>query len=217
MLLYIIRHGEPDYANDCLTRRGKKQADALAKRFDSQGVSFDEIYSSPLVRAKQTAEPTCENQGIDYNIEEWMSEDLCFADFSIERVGQRDWSFAVQNTQMLDIEGAWHESRIFPRTAASGYMRVSNASDDFLTRLGYKRDGLHYKVVKPSDKRIAVFCHHGLGTTWLSHMLSIPPNIFWASFDIAHTGLTIVQFKNTPDGRTAPQCLCLSDTAHVVP
>ena len=27
MLLYIIRHGDPDYENDCLTKKGKKQAD----------------------------------------------------------------------------------------------------------------------------------------------------------------------------------------------
>ncbi|MCL1844760.1 MAG: phosphoglycerate mutase family protein [Defluviitaleaceae bacterium] len=214
MLLYIIRHGDPDYANDCLTERGKKQAAALAERFAAHGVRFDEIYSSPLGRAIQTAEPTCEKQGISYNIEEWMSENLCFADLSItNEKGERDWAFAGPNARMLDISGTWHESPHFPPTAAAGYKRIADASDEFLARLGYVRDGLHYKVAAPSDKLIAAFCHHGLGTTWLSHMLSIPPNIFWASFDIAHTGITIVRFNNTP--RTAPQCLCLSDTAHV--
>ena len=29
MLLYIVRHGDPDYVNDCLTERGWKQADIL--------------------------------------------------------------------------------------------------------------------------------------------------------------------------------------------
>ena len=32
MLLYIIRHGEPDYATDSLTERGILQAEAVGKR-----------------------------------------------------------------------------------------------------------------------------------------------------------------------------------------
>ena len=35
MKLYIIRHGNPDYANDCLTPLGKRQAEALSRRFVS--------------------------------------------------------------------------------------------------------------------------------------------------------------------------------------
>ena len=32
MLLYIIRHGEPDYAADSLTETGRKQAELVALR-----------------------------------------------------------------------------------------------------------------------------------------------------------------------------------------
>lgn len=53
MLLYIIRHGEPDYTTDTLTERGWTQAEAVGKRiYDAK---IDRIFSSPMGRAKQTA------------------------------------------------------------------------------------------------------------------------------------------------------------------
>ena len=45
--------GQSDYA---LTERGRAQARALAERWKSEAAHFDLIISSPLVRAKETAE-----------------------------------------------------------------------------------------------------------------------------------------------------------------
>jgi broad specificity phosphatase PhoE len=45
--------GQSDYA---LTDKGRAQARALAERWKSEGVKFDLIIASPLVRAKETAE-----------------------------------------------------------------------------------------------------------------------------------------------------------------
>jgi len=45
--------GQSDYM---LTEKGRGQAQALAKRWKSEGMKFDLIVSSPLVRAKETAE-----------------------------------------------------------------------------------------------------------------------------------------------------------------
>jgi probable phosphoglycerate mutase len=219
MLLYIIRHGEPDYATDSLTENGKKQADALAERMRACGL--DEIYTSPLGRAVQTAQPTCELLGLPYKIEKWMSEDTVWKDFSvIDAGGTRNWAFGCQNTKLIGQSadrGEWHTDPVFAscKSALGGYRRVADSSDDFLARLGYEREGGIYKITAPSEKQIAAFCHHGLGTAWLSHLLSIPPNIFWSSFDISHSGVTMVEFRNNADGYTAPRCMCLSDISHI--
>jgi broad specificity phosphatase PhoE len=45
--------GQSDYM---LTEKGREQARAVAKRWKLEGVKFDLIISSPLVRAKETAE-----------------------------------------------------------------------------------------------------------------------------------------------------------------
>ena len=49
MRIVFVRHGEPDYANDCLTDAGKVQAAQAAQRLRSEGIS--EIWSSPFGRA----------------------------------------------------------------------------------------------------------------------------------------------------------------------
>ncbi|HEY9616831.1 MAG TPA: phosphohistidine phosphatase SixA [Microcoleaceae cyanobacterium] len=61
--LYLIRHGlageHGSYANDDerpLTEEGKQKTRQVAKRLRDLGVHFDLIVTSPLVRARQTAE-----------------------------------------------------------------------------------------------------------------------------------------------------------------
>ena len=72
MLLYIVRHGDPVYSTDSLTERGKLQAEAVGKRiFDSK---INKIYSSPMGRARMTAEPAARLLGLDINIEDWAYE-----------------------------------------------------------------------------------------------------------------------------------------------
>ena len=60
MRLYFLRHaealpGEDDAARP-LSQTGKKEAQSLAHFLKNAGVAFDAGFSSPLVRARQTAE-----------------------------------------------------------------------------------------------------------------------------------------------------------------
>ena len=220
MLLYIIRHGDPNYATDSLTPRGMRQAEALARRLSANGL--DEIYSSPLGRAVMTAQPTADVLKLPIQIEPWMSEDLSWDDLAVEgENGQKDWLFACDNTKFLkdgDFARAdWHNHAAIAtcKTAKQGYERIQSDSDEFLTRLGYKREGCIYRTLEVNNKRIAAFCHWGFGITWLSHLLSIPPLVFWASFNFSHSGVTILDFKESANGVTAPQCLCHSDLSHL--
>lgn len=93
MLLFVVRHGDPIYNPDSLTPKGHLQAKALAKRFAVNGL--DKIYSSPMIRAQQTAQPTCEILGKELKIEPWTSESLAAADFFVNRKtdGVRGWVF----------------------------------------------------------------------------------------------------------------------------
>ena len=69
MLLYVVRHGEPDYVTDTLLERGKLQAEAVGKRLVRAGIT--QIYSSPMGRAKETAAPACRMLNLPCHIEEW--------------------------------------------------------------------------------------------------------------------------------------------------
>ena len=48
MRLVLVRHADPDYARDCLTELGKKQARLAAERLMEEGI--EKIYSSSLCR-----------------------------------------------------------------------------------------------------------------------------------------------------------------------
>jgi phosphohistidine phosphatase len=69
MDLYLIRHAEavsrddPKYPEDerPLTDVGRAQARAVAKALVARGVQFDAVISSPVVRARQTAEELLQN------------------------------------------------------------------------------------------------------------------------------------------------------------
>ena len=59
-----------------------------------------------------------------------------------------------------------------PRT--EGFEQLKAHSDEFIARHGYVREGSRYRVTAPNRERIAVFCHGGLGLTWLAHLLDLP-------------------------------------------
>ena len=222
MLLFIVRHGDPIYNPDSLTPKGHLQAKALAKRFGMHGL--DKIYASPLNRAQQTAQPTSELLGLPIEIEEWTSESLAAGSFFVDRPdGSRGWIFH-QNPTILKNDAShtlvdnWYEAECFKgydKDFKGGYERIQKASDEFLARHGYERDGSVYKITNPNNDRIAVFCHQGFGVTWLSHLLGIPPHMFWTSFDFSHSGVTVLEFRNYNNRLTVPQCLQLSDLSHI--
>ena len=63
--LYLVRHGQTElnvqnilqgWQDSPLTERGREQALATRTAFEARGISFDHAYSSPLGRARRTAE-----------------------------------------------------------------------------------------------------------------------------------------------------------------
>jgi len=86
MNVFVIRHGETDWNKEWrlqgrtqirLNERGREQARETAAGLKKQGIVFDRVYSSPLLRAVETAEIlsgfTLENIATDERIIE-----LCF-------------------------------------------------------------------------------------------------------------------------------------------
>ena len=55
MRLIFIRHAEPDYEHNTLTRKGFREAELLAPR--AAGWNASRYFTSPLNRAKLTAAP----------------------------------------------------------------------------------------------------------------------------------------------------------------
>ena len=219
MLLYIIRHGDPTYNPDALTPLGLRQAEAVGRRLSVHGI--DEIYASPMNRAQQTAKPACEMLRKEMHVEEWTSEALAWEDFScIKPSGYQGWAFAGENVFLMShpefLGEKWYEAPIFRETnAKQGFERIQKASDEFLARQGYERDGRIYHVRKENRKRVAVFCHYGFGSTWLAVLQSLAPTQVWATQDISTSGITLVHFDSREGRDTVPVVKMLSDLSHL--
>ncbi len=215
MLLYIIRHGDPIYETDSLTERGRLQAEAVAKRMKAAGIN--KVFSSPMGRARMTAEPTCRLLGLECNIEKWAHEIYDpFPDINqtVGRITQNIYergngSIDIPYERSFECEG-FNTPQM--RDSAEFIKREGNA---FLERLGYKEENGIYRVVCPNNDRIALFCHAVMGRVWLSTLLHIPVHMMWLAFSYTHTGVTIIEFPNTDNGITVPRCRCFSDMSHL--
>ncbi len=78
MNIYLIRHGEKEDADKNhetvrMTEKGFMQADRLGKRLKQRN-AIDKIYSSPMIRAVQTAETINKHLGVELEVREEIRE-----------------------------------------------------------------------------------------------------------------------------------------------
>lgn len=209
MELYIIRHGDPDYANDTLTEKGWEQAKLLAERMAL--IKPTKIYASPRGRAKDTAKVTCEKLAMTYKVEEWTTESMDYMQYPPHKKGKLPrckWETSL-NDGVENYKDFSDEDRYYTLD------ELPICSDDFLSRHGYARVGLAYKSKKPNDDKIAVFCHGGFGGAWISHLLSLPPAMGWLQFALQTTSVSKFLFENTDDNLTYPRCIYLNNIVHL--
>lgn len=219
MLLYLVRHGDPIYETDSLTERGALQAEAVGERLTRSGI--DEIYSSTMGRAMQTAEPTSRLLSLPITPEPWAREVederlTPYPDGKMKSVTvlQNSWMRAnggldIPYDRALECVGL-NEANMKPACD-----RIIGGGREFLERLGYKEENGVYRILAPNEKRVALFCHAVMQRVWLSHLIHMPLHLLWGAFAPTHTGVTVLEFKNNEDGFTAPKCLCFSDMSHL--
>lgn len=223
MILYFIRHGDPIYEPNGLTELGYKQAEALVTRFKKYGL--DEIYSSPSNRAYLTAIPTSNYLKKEIKIEEWTDELFPWNELTVPYKDSITWSYShpdyislFRSSEIRSMCDLWYKHPMFENTNfEKGITRINLCTDEFLKRLGYlhNRDKGCYKVLNSNNKRIGLFAHQGFGLAFLSSLLDIPYPQFCTSFDIGHSGVTVINFEER-DGYAYPKILQLSNDSHLV-
>jgi probable phosphoglycerate mutase len=188
MELIIIRHGLPlrvekkdnTPADPGLSETGIIQAKKLGQWLKNDKI--DAIYSSPMMRAKMTAQPLAELKGIEVNIDPGLAE------------------FDVQSSVYVPME----------ELRETDYERWKElVTGGFEAR--YDMEAFRQKVLKSIDriaaenkgKRVAVVCHGGLINNFAAHVLGIEKYFFFAPeytcinrFLIASSGLKSIASLN---------------------
>ena len=222
MLFFYIRHGDPIYKPNQLTPLGHRQAEAVAKRLAVYGV--DKIYSSPSNRAVQTAQPTCELLKKEMEILDFTDEALAMQEFTLKLDGRTQWAFMQPKYRKLFLDESvrkmgfeWYDHpEMTEMPFKAGMQRIGAETDALFAKLGYEHipGSGTYKSVCPNDSRIALFAHGGFGRAFMSYLLDIPYPTFTMHFELAHTGMTVVEFKDE-GGISIPQVLSYGSDSHI--
>ncbi|MEX2607210.1 MAG: histidine phosphatase family protein [Kiritimatiellia bacterium] len=219
MRLYIIRHADPDYANDTITPRGHAEAHALADRLSD--VTLDHIYCSPMGRARATAGYTAEQKNMTPVVLDWTAE---LGHWQIDQPHDQGGNVCawdvhghrVRTREPLPTGRDWHTMAPFDNSMfREEFDQLAQHSDELLTRHGYVREGGVYRVERSNRHALAVFCHGGFGLTWLAHLLAIPLPLMWSGFFLSPSSVTTILFDEREPGVAVPRCLGLSDLSHL--
>ena len=143
MKIYFVRHGHPDYENDCLTELGHKQAVAAAERLKNCGI--EQVFSSTKGRAFQTAEYTAKALGLQVISCDFMRE-IGWRSIDGEPIlaNGHPWSlsdiFASEGKTLTDKEWYMKEPYCKSKVVSSADV-VKKGLDAWFAELGYQREG----------------------------------------------------------------------------
>ena len=217
MRLIFVRHGEPDYAHDCLTETGKKQALAAAERLTEENI--DAIYASPFGRALETAQATADRLGLPVTVLDYMHEITWGGKQAQLPENGHPWFLSWRMIEEEDFDfyrADWREHPSFrDNRARDEFDRVSAAFDGFMAAQGYIHDGGRFLCEQSNEKALAIFSHGGSGGIVLSHLLHLPFPYVCAVMPYDFTSIIILDFPSEPGRYVFPRLELFNDCAHI--
>lgn len=162
MDLLLIRHGLPEHietrdgrpADPPLAALGRRQAEEMAQWLQRERI--DRLYSSPLRRARQTAESLAALRGLDIELHPGVAE------------YDRDASEYVPMERLKEVDFDRWQS-IMRGESIAGF-------DDFAARV---ISALEEIVDANAGRRVAVACHGGVINVWAAHVIGFSPRFFF--------------------------------------
>ena len=162
MELILIRHGLPEQrvtqdgtpANPDLSTTGHDQAQRVADWL--KDLHLDRLYSSPMKRAVQTAEPLSRQKSLEIEISDGVAE----YDRNAEHYSP------LEDLKEQDYE-AWKR------------LMEGGVEADFPLFASTVCKSLETIIAKNKGNRVAVACHGGVINVWAAHVLGLDPGLFF--------------------------------------
>ncbi len=181
MLIYIMRHGETQWNKDgliqgssdiALTEYGEELAEITAEGFYRDGICFDRIYTSPLIRAVRTAEVIAEKDlapedGANRLYIDDRLREMCFGKYEGIRLKElRKYDQNIDNCFKMP-------SLYVPDDTGETYEAVFERIDDFIDNelLPLEND--------PNMRTVLVICHGTVIRAFLRRFKGIELDDFW--------------------------------------
>lgn len=217
MRLLFIRHGEPDYEKDSLTKKGFREAKILSEML--KDVKIDYCYCSPLGRAKDTAGPTLAKKGMEAEECAWLQEFPAKVIRPDKGYPINCWDFLPQDwTKVPEYydKDLWHGTDLMKAGGVSKEFRhVTESFDALLGRHGYVREGNLYRVERANRDTLAFFCHFALECVLLGHLIGASPMVLWHGFCAAPSSVTTVMTEERRQGTASFRVSRFGDVSHL--
>lgn len=219
MRIVFIRHAEPDYENDTVTPKGRREAEILAGRVSKWDVK--DFYCSPYGRAVATATPTLEKCGREAIVYDWLKE--FYYRVYLPENGQEHiaWDFMPSyfcpNDDLHDKD-KWTQTQLMRSGDIEGYAReVYTGFDALLAEHGYVRraDGV-YEVREHNDDTLVFFCHLGVSMLIMGHLTGIAAPSLWQGFFMAPTSVNVLCSEERQEGEASFRIQTLGDVRHLI-
>ncbi len=189
--LYLIRHADalPDaaevveggYNEQALSPLGRKQAEALAAGM--RGLTLTAVYSSPIPRAAQTAQPLAETQGLEVRLDDGLRE---------VALGPMDAGLGPDVTpeqRAAAIRDGLHElARMVVTTGVWTGVPGTESSRSLRGRMTETVDRI---AAAHPGQRVALVSHGGSINAYIAAFLGIERDYF---FPAANTSVSVVRW-----------------------
>lgn len=223
MEIFLVRHGQPDWApqrlariDPSLTELGRQQAKRVAHRLATlQGV--DRVWVSSMARAQETCEPLNGELGVEGEVFDWLQEINNPPEWEGEPVEEIERRLAESN--MRTMEEMW-DGLPGGESFRAFHERVVGGLTDTLGSLGVEPmepGHRHLWTVDDPDKRLIVIAHAGTNAVILGHLLGLDPVPWeWERFRQPHTGVSRITMARISTG-WAFSLRQLGNVAHLHP
>jgi probable phosphoglycerate mutase len=202
LTLYLVRHGQTDYSKNnrlCgtidppLNATGLAMAEALAKLLGDE--PWRAIYASPLLRTRQTAQPTAERAGVSVQLDDGLRE-ISYGDWE----GMAESEVARTDSARFSAWAA-HPGYVAPPGGESGIAIAARALAA-VTRIRTTH----------TDGKVLVVSHKATLRVLLCALLGIDVDLFRARLAQKTAAISVVDFA-----LSGPLLQVLGDISHLLP
>lgn len=218
MEIVLVRHGQPEWVKDDLnienpplTELGHTQAERMAATLAAE--EWDEVFCSPLVRARQTAAPLFEALGRPEQVAPWLEE---IRDPSWHGTPASKAQQAYEELRSRDAEHRW-EGLVDGESIRDFTARIHAGATEFFAERGMLRSEVDLPVwqIAHPGRRILLVAHAGTNSTTIAHLLGLVPTPWeWDRFVLGHTSISRLEALPLGDGFTF-SLTKLSDVEHL--
>jgi probable phosphoglycerate mutase len=217
--ILIIRHGDPDYVNDTLTEKGRREATLLAEKLSKEKIEY--IYSSPLGRAKDTCMYVARalNRENEVVVKDWLKEFDARPVMPDRGRPSRIWDILPEcwkNDEKMYDRNRWFDYDYhLEANTKEKYELVGKGLNELLASHGYVREGGYYRVEKANRDTVAFFCHFGIEMVLLSHLFGVSPIPLLHHFTALPTSVTTLYTEERREGKAVFRCCGFGELTHL--